>query len=362
MNDKIKNIVVTVMFIATLVIAMIANIIKKDDDFSISEKRKLEQFPRFSTYKLFNGTFFDKLEKYTTDQFIARENLRALKVNVELKAFQRKDYNNVYKYGEHLIKQEYPLNEKSVRNFICKIKLIQDMYLNDENKAYFVMVPDKNYYVDDGNLKLDYNMLENEVSHNLDFATYININDLVSLSNFYYTDLHWKQETLLPVAERIADTMGISISTDYTEEKITDFKGTYAKQLPVESTTDEIITMKNDTLANCKVYNYEKKKYIDVYDLSQADGNDRYGVYLSGSTPILTIENPEYEGTKELIVFKDSFGSSLVPLLVQGYSKITLLDTRYISTKMIGQYVDFTDKDVLFIYNTVVINNSETMK
>ena len=362
MNDKIKNIVITVMFIAILVITMIVNIIKKDDDVSISEKRKLEQFPRFSTRQLFNGTFFNKLEKYTTDQFIARENLRALKVNVELKAFQRKDYNNVYKYGEHLIKQEYPLNQKSVTNFISKIKLIQDMYLNDKNRAYFVMVPDKNYYVDDGNLKLDYNLLKNELKYNLDFATYIDINDLLNLSNFYYTDLHWKQETLLPVAKRIADIMGITISNNYTEEKITDFKGTYARQLPVKSTTDEIIAMRNDMLENCKVYNYKKKGYIDVYDLSQANGNDRYGVYLSGSTPILTIDNPEYEGTKELIVFKDSFGSSLVPLLVQGYSQITLLDTRDISTKMIGQYVDFTDKDVLFIYNTVVINNSETMK
>ena len=69
MNDKIKNIVITVMFIAILVITMIVNIIKKDDDVSISEKRKLEQFPRFSTRQLFNGTFFNKLEKYTTDQF-----------------------------------------------------------------------------------------------------------------------------------------------------------------------------------------------------------------------------------------------------------------------------------------------------
>ena len=123
MNDKIKNIVITVMFITILVITMIVNIIKKDDDVSISEKRKLEQFPRFSTRQLFNGTFFNKLEKYTTDQFIARENLRALKVNVELKAFQRKDYNNVYKYGEHLIKQEYPLKQKSVTSFIPKIRL-----------------------------------------------------------------------------------------------------------------------------------------------------------------------------------------------------------------------------------------------
>ena len=167
--------------------------------------------------------------------------------------------------------------------------------------------------------------------------------------------------SILEKAIKFAKYILVDIN-NYTEEKITDFKGTYARQLPVKSTTDEIIAMRNDMLENCKVYNYKKKGYIDVYDLSQANGNDRYGVYLSGSTPILTIDNPEYEGTKELIVFKDSFGSSLVPLLVQGYSKITLLDTRYISTKMIGQYVDFTDKDVLFIYNTVVINNSETMK
>ena len=107
MNDKIKNIVITVMFITILVITMIVNIIKKDDDVSISEKRKLEQFPRFSTRQLFNGTFFNKLEKYTTDQFIARENLRALKVNVELKAFQRKDYND-QPLTHYYNKEKYP--------------------------------------------------------------------------------------------------------------------------------------------------------------------------------------------------------------------------------------------------------------
>ena len=29
---------------------------------------------------------------------------------------------------------------------------------------------------------------------------------------------------------------------------------------------------------------------------------------------------------------------------------------------MLGNYIDFTNKDVLFLYSTLVLNNSETLK
>lgn len=77
---------------------------------------------------------------------------------------------------------------------------------------------------------------------------------------------------------------------------------------------------------------------------------------------MLTLENPDYNGTKELIVFRDSYGSSLIPLLVTGYSKITVVDTRYISPKLLNQYIEFKDQDVLFMYSTLIINNSTTLK
>ncbi len=77
---------------------------------------------------------------------------------------------------------------------------------------------------------------------------------------------------------------------------------------------------------------------------------------------MLTIENPDYNGTKELIVFRDSYGSSLIPLLVTGYSKVTVVDTRYISPKLLNQYIEFKDQDVLFMYSTLIINNSTTLK
>ena len=79
-------------------------------------------------------------------------------------------------------------------------------------------------------------------------------------------------------------------------------------------------------------------------------------MFLSGATPLITIENPQSNSNKELLLFRDSFGSSLAPLLAYNYSKITLIDLRYISEKLLDEYIDFKNQDVLFIYNTLVLN------
>ena len=61
---------------------------------------------------------------------------------------------------------------------------------------------------------------------------------------------------------------------------------------------------------------------------------------------------------KELLLFRDSFGSSIAPLLVENYSKITLIDLRYISSMILDKYIDFKEQDVLFLYSTVVLNQN----
>jgi len=63
-----------------------------------------------------------------------------------------------------------------------------------------------------------------------------------------------------------------------------------------------------------------------------------------------------------LILFRDSFGSAIAPLLVQGYRSITLVDIRYLSSAMLDRFIDFYGQDVLFLYSTIVLNNSETLR
>ena len=55
--------------------------------------------------------------------------------------------------------------------------------------------------------------------------------------------------------------------------------------------------------------------------------------------------------------FRDSFGSSIAPLLIENYRKITLIDFRYINEKLIEQYIKFENQDILFLYSVPVLNS-----
>ena len=362
MTDKAKNIVVSISFLFVIIIILILNIIKEDTKVSLSERRKLKQFPKLSMETLINGNFFENFDKYTMDQFIQREIFRTLKTKIEISLLKKKDSNNIYKYDEKLIEQVYPLNEKSVINVVNKMNEINEKYLNETNKIYYTIVPDKNYFVNSNNLKLDYNKLQNIMLDNLQWAKYIDIFDCLDLSCYYSTDSHWKQEKLQSVANRIANSINIKVGEKYEEKKLVDFKGVYSGQFPIGIQSDEIKVLINEVIENSTVYNYETNKNTKIYDMEKLNAPDKYDIYLSGATPLLTIENSEGDKNRELIVFRDSYASSLIPLLVQGYSKITIIDTRYISPKILSEYVEFNNKDILFIYSTLLINNSTSLK
>ena len=99
-----------------------------------------------------------------------------------------------------------------------------------------------------------------------------------------------------------------------------------------------------------------------MYDMEKAAGKDPYEMFLSGTRAVMTIENPQAQTEKELIVFRDSFGSSLIPLLAEGYRKITVLDIRYVQSSQLGQVVAFGNQDVLFLYSTMLLNNSMALR
>lgn len=361
MSDKIKNILITVVFFGIVILVFFANLIKKDNEISIAERRKLASFPEFTISKIFDGTFFSKFDNYVTDQFISRENFRKLKVNTELKIFRKKDYNNLYEYNGYLIENIYPLNEKSVNNTVNKINQIQQKYITAENNVYFTIVPDKNYFVDENNLKLEYSKLEEKMKNGIN-AKYISIKEILELDDYYKTDSHWKQENLEKIANLLMENMEIKTKVSYNQKEITNFQGTYAGRIPVETDNDKIIIMTNEILEQAKVYNYDKNENSVIYNYDKINSLDKYDIYLSGAVSLMTIENEMATTDKELIVFRDSYGSSLIPLLIPGYKKITVIDTRYISPKLLSEYIEFKNQDVLFIYSTLLINNSFTLK
>ena len=86
--------------------------------------------------------------------------------------------------------------------------------------------------------------------------------------------------------------------------------------------SSDLWLLESDTLDGCVVTNHDTGETLSVYDRTKLDSWDLYDVFLSGPAAVLTVENPGAKTDRELIVFRDSFGSSLVPLLLPGYSKV----------------------------------------
>ena len=79
-------------------------------------------------------------------------------------------------------------------------------------------------------------------------------------------------------------------------------------------------------------------------------------MFLGGTKALLRIDNPDAQTDLELIVFRDSFGSSMVPLLVQGYKSVYVVDIRYVSPDAVEYYIETEGKDTLFLYSALILN------
>ena len=130
----------------------------KPKEFSLSERRKLQQFPELSSKTIFNGRFMGKFEDYTLDQFPLRDEFRKLKAVFSYDVLNQKDNNGIYLAEGYAAKMEYPLNTQSVSKAVEKFNAIYDQYLKDSgSKVVFSVVPDKGYYLagDHGYLSMD---------------------------------------------------------------------------------------------------------------------------------------------------------------------------------------------------------------
>lgn len=352
-----QNKIVVIGFVTILFAIFLANIITKDKIISVSERRKLAQFPDFKISKLIDGSIINDWEKYVEDQFIERDLFRTIKSFWSINIFAQKDNNNLFEKDNAIYKMDYQLSENNIQKSCAKIKEVYEKYLKGKN-VYYSIIPEKNYYLEnDDHLKLDYNKLEKIIKNSLTELNYIDIRRGLKLEDYYRTDLHWKQENLQQVVQIIQKDMDLDIKeVNYEIKNKGEFYGGYYGQLATNVNPDNINILTNETIESCITYNYETKENASIY--VETNSSDRYDIFLSGATPLISIENPNSETDKELLLFRDSFGSSMAPLLVENYKKITLIDLRYISSSILDNYIDFNNQDVLFLYSTTILNQN----
>lgn len=365
MKSKIKNIIISIGFVIFIFGYLIIGIIQPDSEVSFSERRKLNKFPEISWESLISGDFFENFEKYAPDHAPFREEFRTIKALSHFYLFNQKDNNGIFIINGNALKILYPLREKSVTEAGEKLNEVYSAYLTGM-KVYYTVIPDKNTYAAEkyNYPVIDFNRCVELLGNAVSDMQYIDLLDCLAADDFYKTDPHWSQVNLEKTVLRLSEIMDFKVPDikTYTVNRLYPFYGAYYGQSALPLAPDELLYLTNDTIRNATAYDPVSDTSFPIYNTEKFGGIDSYEVFLNGGLPLIEITNNNADTEKELILFRDSSGSSLAPLLIDGYKKITLIDLRYISANLIGRFVDFKDQDVLFMYNIAVLNNNKMLK
>lgn len=360
---KIRYIITTLVFCIIVGGFSAWLLIKSPDEASEWERRNLTQFPQVTYQTLMEGTFMQDFESYVNDQFPLRNTFRRIKAKILFDLFNQKDNNGVYIAEGHASKFDPDITQEQIDTFNERINSLYANNIEGSNcNVYYAIIPDKNYFLaqKNGYPAFDYNYLYSEVNKGIGAnINEISIRDKLTVDDYYTTDTHWRQEKIVDIANLIREKMNMRPVNDYTQKSAGEFYGVYYGQSALSLQPDEIIYLENEQINSAEMLRLDTNKSAEIYDLENLSSMDHYDIFLSGARrPLMEITNPMGKPDKQLVVFRDSFGSSLVPLLISDYSKITVIDTRDLNPMMISRFVEFTNQDVLFIYSTMVVEQS----
>ena len=344
-----------------------------DRQMSENENRVLAKMPELTVSGVLDGSFMKDFETYLTDQFPLRDGAIYLKSFFE-RLWGKSQENGVYigKNGYLFDKPTYYDSEKMA----SVAESVKRFYKVNKNlNSVFALVPNSSYiyreYLPDS-LVLDYQSeqikrfykgLGNGVS-TVD-AVSVLLNEKNNSNVFYKTDHHWTARGAYSVFLEIAEKLKLEVKDgDFEFHTVSnDFEGTLKAKSTFARSKDsvEICLPKNSEGTYYIEISGKTEKYASCFFEEKLEQRNKYEVFLGGNYERLTITTTLPEGRK-LIVIKDSFANCLIPMLTPYFTKIVVLDPRYMTEeiKKVLQEDDFTDLLFLYNANTLFSDNSLT--
>lgn len=339
------------LFLAYLCLFALFAIVLPDKDISERERRHLQTLPNLSVENILSGNYFSKLDSYLLDHFPMRDTYRTSKNLFDLAILQKSDADGFFQVDDSLYELPETIHTENLSKTLSDFQSIMNKYFIS-SQGYYCVIPDKTYYLSENSNypRAKYDNFMNFTDKILGSSlTKIDISDSLSLEHYYHTDMHLRQEML-------ADSF---IDESYNQILMSDtFYGGISSASGIYPSPDQLIGITTPAICDAIVYDYETKSEISVYATDKISGLDPYDVYLSGPKALLKLYVPNSASGKELVLFRDSFGSSIAPLLLDYYDTIYLVDLRYttVDTAM-ALITPNKDCDVLFLYSMNVLNS-----
>jgi len=357
---KLREIISCVIFIGFIGVFFVLNLIIPEPDILVSERRIPAKFPEISLNAIMDGTFMSGFDDYASDRFVFRDTFRSIYAFQILDVFRQTDKSGLYRCNSVGLGEFRRVDTASFRQTAERINRAAGMVAASDVNIYYSIVPDKSIYAERYYPGFNLDIAESVILDVLGQYNYIRVADIVGADMFYKTDLHWDQSKISDAASHILSAMNANpVINNHPVVTVGEWSGVYTGQLAVPAAPDMMSYV--DVPSLNVMYLNDRTLEFDpgpLYDFDRFNGIDPYDMFLRGPQPLITIENPAAAESKELYLFRDSFGSSLAPLMAETYSKITVIDLRYINLQILDQFFEFTPgSDVLFIFSSQIFNN-----
>ncbi len=348
---KSKGLIMTVCFIAILAVFTVGSFVAPDREFSQNENRPLEAMPKISAQGVLSGEVQKKLNTYSSDQLVFRDAAISLKTVLQ-KLSGKRDIGGVYlckngAYTERITDDDIDeaiaeKNIEAVRQFLFDnsgaFKTAKVLTAPSPQELCREFLPK---YAPCYNAKKYREKLSSALGESLcdQYAAFSAVKDKSSL--YYKTDHHWTAAAAeLAYKVYCEETDKKAVPTEYTTVA-TDFRGTlHSKALDPFAPYDSV---KAPVVNGAKLV-ADGKEYDGIYDTAALNEKDKYAYFLHGNHATATVSGGK--GTGHLLLIKDSYANCFVPLLLNNYESITLIDPRYFTGSVSalvksGNYTDF---------------------
>lgn len=360
---KVQEKLVGIIFILTLFLFLIINVIVPDREKSVQENRMLVTKPKFRLSSLISGDYDEKFEAYMDDQFVGRDMWRKLKVTVDRIGGSRLE-NGVYiGTNGQLLEQIEVADENHLAANIKAIKSFSES--QSKIPVRMMLVPDAANVLNHSLPALAkpedqtqmFSMVRKDLGDSvewIDVSTELNKHKTEKI--YYKTDHHWTTLGAFYAFQAAAPSLGIEgdLSGKYVSYAVSDsFNGMLASKSGVNLGEKEQIDIYVPTEEDTDLivdYVDEGKRSTSLYDSSKLKEKDQYTVFLGGNSSLLDIRTVS-TSTKRLLLVKDSFANSFIPFLTPYYREIVVVDPRYYTGTINDLMDSYRISEVLFLYS-----------
>ena len=121
-------------------------------------------------------------------------------------------------------------------------------------------------------------------------------------------------------------------------------------------------TLTETQISQFAAYSARLKEWNQKMNLTAITDDDGISVkhFLDSILPLYHLDIPEGSMVADI---GTGAGFPGIPLkILRPDLKVTLVDSRYISSELLDQFLEFRGQDVLLLYGTQILNNSSSLK